>query len=203
MTHNVQCDKTLSVVRSPHAKAERRAHKIWRALFPSGATELECAPRACIFAELFTLAPRIPAVTRFPLRNHHLLTHRLTSLTLQQEGALVSVSSRPWRGCLACRLGFSFKFKPIWRARLFDGTADFTLRLWSLSASCSRFECNHLVSFEGTEALFSCRLIYPHRATGDEPKLDHTWMFRRSWPVRRDDLSQPEPTWGWWGPANM
>ena len=51
---------------------------------------------SCISVELLTLTPWIPAVTRFPLRSHHLLTHRLTSLTLQPEG--VAASMKRWLG---------------------------------------------------------------------------------------------------------
>lgn len=43
-------------------------------------------------AELFTLTPWIPTVTRFSLGTHHLLTHRLTSLTLQCEGVAASMN---------------------------------------------------------------------------------------------------------------
>lgn len=45
-----------------------------------------------ISAELFTLTPWIPTVTRFSLWTHHLLTHRLTSLTLQCEGVAASMN---------------------------------------------------------------------------------------------------------------
>lgn len=49
---------------------------------------------SCISAELFTLTPQIPVVTKFPLRTHLLLTRRLTSLTLQHEG--VAASMKRW-----------------------------------------------------------------------------------------------------------
>ena len=95
------CNKTVKFVRSPHVKWGWSAHEIWRPFF-SQSYRAGCAFRSCISAELFTLTPRIPTATRFPLRAHHLLTHRLTSLTLQHEG--VAASMNRWlRGkCSVC-----------------------------------------------------------------------------------------------------
>lgn len=93
----------------------------------------------CAFALVYLLnfslfTPRIPALARFPLRTHHLLTHRLTSLTLYSA----RVWLLPWSADLgeithcACD---SYPVKNMSCVGLFKtavpGTTDaFTLCLW-------------------------------------------------------------------------
>lgn len=77
---------------SPHLNWGWSAHEIWRPFFCC--YRAGCASCFCTSAEPFTLTPQIPKVTSFSLTAHHLLTHRLTSLTLQREG--VAASMKRW-----------------------------------------------------------------------------------------------------------
>lgn len=52
----------------------------------SAATELDMLLASVHLQNLSLSHPQIPVVTSFSLTAHHLLTHRLTSLTLQREG---------------------------------------------------------------------------------------------------------------------
>lgn len=76
-----------------------------------------------ISAELFTLTPWIPTVTRFSLWTHHLLTHRLTSLTLQCEGVAASmnhwlVGESSLSSVCVFEMDFFFFYSCLWYLRL-------------------------------------------------------------------------------------
>lgn len=87
---SVNLNKTIKLVLSPHAKSDRTAYEIWKAL-SAGVTELDVLFLLDI-CWTFHSHTRIPTVTRFSLWTHHLLTHRLTSLTLQCEGVAASMN---------------------------------------------------------------------------------------------------------------
>lgn len=57
----------------------------------SAATELDMLLASVHLQNLSLSHPQIPVVTSFSLTAHHLLTHRLTSLTLQREGVAASM----------------------------------------------------------------------------------------------------------------
>lgn len=82
------CNKTVKFARGPHVKRGQSAHEIWRPV--SAATKLDVLQALVHLQKPFTLTPQIPAATSFSLTAHHLLTHRLTSLTLRSWG----------RGCI-------------------------------------------------------------------------------------------------------
>lgn len=84
------CNKTVEFAGGPHVKRGQSAHEIWRPV--SAATKLDALPALVHLQKPFTRTPQIPAATSFSLTAHHLLTHRLTSLTLTLARAWL----RPW-----------------------------------------------------------------------------------------------------------